>query len=866
MYSIQIAINSTPLRNMEDNLPVAEVVSSNMLKLWPHLLSAIRQASFIALDIEMSGLGEKKKLFYSEIDVRYKYTAELARSHAPVSLGISCFRCSHASVEGEQYCVESFDLLVLNEHQFCVQSSSLKFLRHHGFDFNKLVDDGLPYTPGCDLHVGNAFISNKHMERSSNLPTNGSTSSSLHANSSSVTKPKVDFTQNDGCSISSSANCSSKAQKKACVKESASLHPNVRTLFAYIIKHQKPIVLHNGLVDLTFLYQHFYTELPKSSETFAANLYEMFPMGIYDTKYFSEFVYRDPASYLQIVYLQERLLNSMAGVEGRPSVDVSFTSAFSSLPGVRLFHLQSAEPLPHDGTVVCNSYAYHGWCDLAESCPDSHDLQRIVQLLFKTNQSGRRKLRNATRRSRVNSTGTNTMLMSALKHNAQHKKLLEGKKLSNLSNDSAGIVSTSNGDSSLLKVSEFVVQNKEIESSSLERSTKPVENSECCESRISSVLPAFTRHARSELLHDTNSTTNNTHGSTGITDTSISITNELGIGDNYNLGGITVCPDDVTSNTPYVTAECPKVCVGNGDILVPSRGNKRSLSRRKESAAKSCSVETSSEASGKSESSLKNCLQSETHKRRLIDVSAEADKPQWLNEGKSCLSMNDPKFLTSNDECVLESRDVECKLISVSSGGCESANVDKNGYTDNSVAENRCEVKPTPETVRKLDPIFKDLDAATVKKGDTNHEVKSNERNEATTENIESRTKQNGSLGSLSEGHSSGIDAFKTGFIFASYIRRAGKLRLPVDRPPFTSSTDAVSNGNAYSCGSQAAGKLQGQESDVNFTPQTLGMSGEVNKVYLMGKSFPFLVRKSPFAKVYKNHLDKITSIRLQEM
>ena len=84
--------------------------------------------------------------------------------------------------------------------------------------------------------------------------------------------------------------------------------PSVRNLFTCIVVAKKPLVLHNGLVDLTFLYHHFYAQLPKNVDTFAADVNDLFPMGVYDTKYFAEFVHREPATYLQFLYMKEWVL------------------------------------------------------------------------------------------------------------------------------------------------------------------------------------------------------------------------------------------------------------------------------------------------------------------------------------------------------------------------------------------------------------------------------------------------------------------------------------------------------------------------------------------------------------------------------
>jgi target of EGR1 protein 1 len=81
-----------------------------------------------------------------------------------------------------------------------------------------------------------------------------------------------------------------------------SLNESLRDIFISILKRKCPIIIHNGIFDLLFLYQSFYANLPSTLSSFVADLSEMFAGGIYDTKYVADYVTREKKSFLSYLF------------------------------------------------------------------------------------------------------------------------------------------------------------------------------------------------------------------------------------------------------------------------------------------------------------------------------------------------------------------------------------------------------------------------------------------------------------------------------------------------------------------------------------------------------------------------------------
>ena len=130
-------------------IPVVDVDKFNWNQIWPKMSVAVKMADFVAVDCELSGLGDRKKLCSSDMDERYSNLSVVAKTRSVLALGVSCFKKieSDANVN---YCVQTYNILTLADEDYIVEPGSINFLLQHGFNFQEQYQRGVPYRRGND--------------------------------------------------------------------------------------------------------------------------------------------------------------------------------------------------------------------------------------------------------------------------------------------------------------------------------------------------------------------------------------------------------------------------------------------------------------------------------------------------------------------------------------------------------------------------------------------------------------------------------------------------------------------------------------------------------------------------------------------
>lgn len=313
----------------------------NFLEKYESIKKNIEDAKFISIDCEFTGLVENplfKNSLFDSSNERYLKLKEATQGFIIVQIGVTTFKhvpqenLYETNVYNFQLCPRWYG----SDEKILLQPSCLVFLCAHKFDFNEFIYNGISYLNNDnqlrvkhDLDSGTWF---KHIEHpflgedeaiiqnvcsaiSRWLQKNSSTEESLKIPLNWADDKYVmdyvllfevvnKFLKKGVCAFLKEKeihmekfNFNDCRARQSRVKMQQDLLSSAKTLawrsmsgfsevFQLLTKSQKPIIGHNLLTDLLFMYKQFHKPLPSNLKQFKLLITELFP-HIYDTKFIS---------------------------------------------------------------------------------------------------------------------------------------------------------------------------------------------------------------------------------------------------------------------------------------------------------------------------------------------------------------------------------------------------------------------------------------------------------------------------------------------------------------------------------------------------------------------------------------------------
>ncbi|XP_012227812.2 pre-piRNA 3'-exonuclease trimmer-like isoform X1 [Linepithema humile] len=308
---------------------MTEVTNLNFNKIYPHLERVLRNANFIAIDTELTGIedNENKNSLFDSTEERYEKQRSNIQSYIIIQFGISAFQ---RVPNKNEYTAEAFNFFLLprsipsKNRRFVWQVAALEFLATYGFDFNKFAYKGISYLNEVEHEILQKQLQEnvlfRNVERSVSYKeeddlkdyinqvaewlSTADDASSLKITTSTpilqyLTHKELRNRFSNVWTISGNNMVTVmkippesremfEQEEKDYILENILLESYIgfSKVFKLLVALKKPIIAHNALLDFMFMYQQFYKPLPQKYINFKNNIHELFPT-IYDTKFLS---------------------------------------------------------------------------------------------------------------------------------------------------------------------------------------------------------------------------------------------------------------------------------------------------------------------------------------------------------------------------------------------------------------------------------------------------------------------------------------------------------------------------------------------------------------------------------------------------
>lgn len=324
-----------------------DVTKKNFAQVALQFEDVIEKADFLAIDVEFSGLFTTVTNDYLDTyEQLYAKSRQNISQFQVIQMGISLFKM----ISEKEFDCHSFNFYIFptrcsfldkqdKERYFLSQASSLSFLADNGFDFNKLIREGISYLnlnqeqivqeKIKDRNPDNVHISNDvdksfvddMMKQIGEFMNDQETEElcmfffvyfakcaltiyrfvfnlvlpSVNAFKRRLIYEAVANSQyNDHLFLAPSGLDKNRVNVKKSTLEEKKERERVKLLemsgfvqiIKLIVKNRKPLVGHNLYLDLLYIYNTFIEPLPQSYSEFKSSFHSLFPV-VYDTRYIS---------------------------------------------------------------------------------------------------------------------------------------------------------------------------------------------------------------------------------------------------------------------------------------------------------------------------------------------------------------------------------------------------------------------------------------------------------------------------------------------------------------------------------------------------------------------------------------------------
>ncbi|KAI9281930.1 CAF1 family ribonuclease-domain-containing protein [Sporodiniella umbellata] len=305
-----------------------EISKHNFESSLPFIREALIDADFISIDAEFSGLQPPNvgMLVTDDLSQRYSKLLKCVQEFTIVQYGVCAFKKN----EKGEFVAKPFNFYIFgndtdsvqSRRVFTSQASSLAFLRSNKFDFNKLIDDGIPFYNFSEESTfvssiqGTTMMSRKTLIPESSLTNSGRSFLQYNRNSiekwlqGDTEKPLVVQVNSlffrkliyqeisekySGILVASQRDSRhlqitrlKENERREREKSVKSPTLNFRAVIELIKEAECPVVAHNATLDIFHTVDQFWEYLPKSIEEGKQTINSMWD-NIVDTKYMAQF-------------------------------------------------------------------------------------------------------------------------------------------------------------------------------------------------------------------------------------------------------------------------------------------------------------------------------------------------------------------------------------------------------------------------------------------------------------------------------------------------------------------------------------------------------------------------------------------------